>query len=158
MLFLKKLVILLLLLGMTACATQGRMSAAKNTMSPREVVMAAADAAVHKKAFRAEVDMVVKAVGESRGMVFLNSEKDYRDQRCLSVVIAPKAQTKFREKHGEPPHSFFQGKRILVHGPAQRVKINISDDANKATGDYYYQTHLLVKHVDQISVRSAGKE
>ena len=99
--------------------------------------------------FRSE--MVVKAVGTSKGRFFLNSETDYRDRNCLTVVVSPEAA---KSLAGSPNvaavEQRFKGKRIAVEGLARRVRIDFTDDAGKPTGKYYFQVHVVVMNARQI--------
>jgi len=99
----------------------------------------------------AEFEMEVKAVGGQRGRFFLNSETDYRDLNCLTLVLTPmvakaiagSADVAALEKR-------FKGKRIAVEGIARRVRIDFTDDSGKPSGKYYYQVHVVVMDARQI--------
>jgi len=93
----------------------------------------------------------VRASGRQSGMVYLNSEDDYRDQRNLTVAIAPPAQRMFAELNGPAFEKTFEGKDILVTGVARRVRIDFIANGRR-TGKYYYQTHVAVTDADQIGV------
>lgn len=117
--------------------------------TPREAVMLAADAA--PKGVPGVYELTVTATGESRGVVFLNSEEDYRDQRNITVVISPTMRAFYTEKFGEDPIEYFKGKRISVRGIARRVRIDFVDNEGQPTGKYYYQTHIQVRYPKDIS-------
>jgi hypothetical protein len=53
---------------------------------------------------------------------------------------------------GDPIQRLYD-KAILVKGAAVRTKILLLDDAGKPTGKYYYQTHVIVRDDEQISLR-----
>lgn len=104
-----------------------------------------------RAAVAAEFELTVKAVGARHGRFFLNSETDYRDRNCLTVVLSPEAARSLAgsadlaavEKH-------FKGKRIAIQGVAARVRIDFNDGAGKPTGKYYYQVHVVVGSPRQI--------
>ena len=95
--------------------------------------------------------MMVQASGHLDGDVFLNSENDYRDQRNLTVRILPNAQADLRKKYGEDLEAAFKGKVIEVMGAITRTKIMFRANGVD-TGQYYYQTHIVVNLADQIQL------
>ena len=104
-----------------------------------------------RAAVAAEFEMTVMAVGTSRGRFFLNSEADYRDRNCLTVVLSPEAARSLAGAADVAAlEQRFKGKRIAVEGLARRVRIDFTDDAGKPTGKYYYQVHVVVMSARQI--------
>lgn len=104
-----------------------------------------------RAAVAAEFELTVKAVGTSRGRYFLNSETDYRDRNCLTVVLSPEAARALAGSADVAAlEKQFKGKRIAVEGLARRVRIDFTDDAGKPTGKYYYQVHVMVMDARQI--------
>jgi hypothetical protein len=104
-----------------------------------------------RAAVAAEFELTVKAVGNSRGRYFLNSETDYRDRNCLTVVLSPEAARALAGSADVAAlEKLFKGKRIAVEGLARRVRIDFTDDAGKPTGKYYYQVHVVVMDARQI--------
>ena len=85
------------------------------------------------------------------GPLYLNSERDYRDQRDLTIVVLPAAAKALAERlHGEPER-VLRGRRILVAGWARRVRIDFIADG-RPSGKYYYQTHVVVTDAAQIQL------
>lgn len=104
-----------------------------------------------RAAVAAEFELTVKAVGTSRGRFFLNSETDYRDRNCLTVVLSPEvAQALAGSADVAGLEQRFKGKRIAVEGLARRVRIDFTDDAGKPNGKYYFQVHVVVMSARQI--------
>ncbi len=104
-----------------------------------------------RAAVAAEFELTVKAVGNSRGRYFLNSETDYRDRNCLTVALSPEAARAFAGSADVAAlEKLLKGKRIAVEGLARRVRIDFTDDAGKPTGKYYYQVHVVVMDARQI--------
>ena len=94
----------------------------------------------------------VQGTGTKDNFSYLNSEIDYRDQRCLTIEITPRAARELEIKFGAPPIVAFKGKKILVRGVATRVKIVFISDG-KPTDKYYYQTHVKVNDPEQIQLQ-----
>lgn len=92
----------------------------------------------------------VQAVGSLNGEVFLNSEKDYRDQRNITIVLRPDAAKSLQRSLREPLTEAFMHKSVLVRGAAQRVTIHFAIEGKPST-KYYYQTHVDVVDPDQIA-------
>ncbi|HET8899288.1 MAG TPA: hypothetical protein VFN09_11005 [Rhodanobacteraceae bacterium] len=84
--------------------------------------------------------LTVKAIGSQGGWTYLNSEKDYRDQRCLTIRI-PTAMVPRLEKRLAVDLQEIKGRRIVVLGVAKRTRIDFID-GDRRTGRYYYQTHV----------------
>lgn len=116
-------------------------------LSPREAIEKAADAA--PAGVFAQFEMTIAAVGEQFSMVYLNSQEDYRDQRCLTVAISPEAQEELRERFGRNLEKALKGKTIRIAGTARRVRIDFIVD-RKPTGKYYYQTHVNMDSIKQL--------
>lgn len=99
--------------------------------------------------------MEVKAVGEQRGVYYLNSEADYRDRNCLTIAIPAKVMTELAGGEGlEAAERRFKGRITLVRGVAQRVKIVFFDDGGTPTDKYYYQVQIRAGDAGQISTRA----
>lgn len=117
-------------------------------LTPSEAVIAAADVA--PAAVGGVFEMQVRGSGRVDGKIYLNSERDYRDQRSVSVVILPVAFEALRERFGDSPDRALAGKMIRVRGYARRVRIDFLSDNGRPSGKYYYQTHIAVTRADQI--------
>jgi len=94
--------------------------------------------------------MTVKATGKT-DRVHLNSERDYRDQRNLSIAIEADAAAALAAILGAPPERALKGKQILVAGTARRAKIVFFAEG-RPTDKYYYQTHVVVTKASQIQL------
>lgn len=91
-----------------------------------------------------EFSMSVKAIGFEKDRFFLNSEQDYRDRNCLTVVIPKAVMEVFAGSTDlDAVRKHFLGKRIITRGIARQVQIDFTADG-KPTGKYYYQVHLPV--------------
>ena len=141
-----KLVLLALLLVMVGCTSTSQPPVYSNTM---DVIAEAADA--NPKGVYGEFVFNIQASGEQREIVYLNTEIDYRDQRNVTISLHPKILSQLEAKYGGSPKDFFIGKSISVKGYAQRVRIGLFSEG-RATGKYYFQTHIRVSDVSQIEV------
>ena len=116
-------------------------------LTAHEAIYKAADAA--PDAIAGTYEITIKAFGEDDGVIYLNSELDYRDQRCLTVALLPSAQTDFKKRFDVDPKASLIGKKIRITAPAKRMKVFFTADG-RTTGKYYYQTHVVVTDLDQI--------
>lgn len=113
------------------------------------IIKAAADSA--PKGVPGQYSFQIVATGSQGKYVYLNTEKDYRDQRAITVTLHPKVIAQLSARYGMPPQEYFINKAIVVNGIAQRVKIAFLSDG-KPTGKYYYQTHVRVMDISQLKV------
>lgn len=93
----------------------------------------------------------IKASGTERDIIYLNTELDYRDRRSITVALHPKTITAFTKKYGSSPKTYFIDKKIEVTGEAKQIKIWFYSNG-KRTKKYYFQTHIRVESVNQITV------
>ncbi|WP_431635713.1 hypothetical protein ACQVBX_17395 [Dyella sp. KULCS107] len=130
------------------CATDPRITPDARWIDPSQAVQLAAAAA--PRGVSGVFALTVQATARP-GPLYLNSERDYRDQRDLTVVVLPAAAKALAERlHGEPERAL-RGRRILVAGWARRVRIDFLADG-RPSGKYYYQTHVLVTDATQIQL------
>lgn len=139
------------LLGLAGCQTAmpnaGHFRA--NAISPAAAVIAAAEAA--PRGVPGRFGFVVAATAMVGPRLFLNSHRDYRDQRNLSVAIEPLALRTLRQKLGADPVEALRNRAIEVDGVARRTRIDFTSEG-RPTGKYYYQTHVAVTDSDQITI------
>jgi hypothetical protein len=133
---------------LAGCASQSPLPQDAN--NPLQVISMAAEAA--PQPVSATVALQVRAVGNQRELVYLNSEADYRDQRNVSVVILPEARKKVEALFGGDLSKAATGKRILVKGRAQRVTVWFFENSGQRSDKYYYQTQLPVSDATQIQI------
>ncbi|GAC24180.1 hypothetical protein GMES_1884 [Paraglaciecola mesophila KMM 241] len=111
-------------------------------------------AVIYPRSFETGGVFRVKATGSLEGRVFLNTEYDYRDPRNISIVLSPEIATEFEKKYEMSPEAYFLKKRVLVKGQLVQVKIWFSSNG-KRSNKYYYQTHMRVSSLDDISLMNA---
>ncbi|HET6432922.1 hypothetical protein [Dyella sp.] len=135
-----------LLAPLAGCATDPRITPDARWIDPSQAVQLASAAA--PRGVSGVFAMTVQDA-DRPGPLYLNSERDYRDPRCLTVVVLPQAASALAARlHGEPER-VLRGRRILVAGSARRVRIDFVVDGRRS-GKYYYQTHVVVTDVAQI--------
>lgn len=122
--------------------------------TPIEAVTLASQAAP-KGGLAGRFAVYVKAADESRGRFFLNSETDYRDRNCLTLVLSPAAAGKLAgQANLQDVRTRFLGKWVVVEGIARRVRIDFTENG-KPTGKYYYQVHVFVRDARQVLPRTS---
>ena len=121
----------------------------KNT-NVMEIIRQAAEAA--PKSVRGEYVLNIQASGVHRDMLYLNTELDYRDPRCVTISISPQVFKILRKRHAEYATDYYIGKKVIVNGNARRVTIGVSPEGKPPWKYYYYQTHIYVSNLSQLSV------
>ena len=126
-----------------------RKPCALGCLTPVEAI-SFADNVAPKAGIAGEFDLTVMSVGEQQGRYYLNSETDYRERNCLTVVVTPSVvQSMMGSADLAGLAARMKGKRIAVQGIARRVRIDLTDNG-QATGKYYYQVHVAVTDPRQI--------
>lgn len=133
--------ILIALALAAGCAT---VPDADDALSPRDAIVRAAERAPDGVAGRFR--FTVRATGRQDGYLYLNSELDYRDQRCLTAEIDRPLVAAFERRYPEPV-----GKILVVTGIARRVKIVFVDEG-LPPDRYYCQTHVKVTDLRQVEL------
>lgn len=146
----KSLALSLVFLIASGCASTSPAPGQSRWLQPTQAIQLAAEAA--PGGVRGVFALQVQATGTQDGYTYLNSELDYRDQRNLTIEIAPGAAGQLETRLGAHPLVALKGKRILVNGVAARTKILFFADG-KPTDKYYYQTHIQVTDPTQIVVQ-----
>ncbi|PKG84287.1 hypothetical protein CXF85_08775 [Colwellia sp. 75C3] len=105
------------------------------------------------EAVRGTFQFSIKASALLQSAVYLNTELDYRDRRSITIALHPKTIAAFTKKYGTSPKVYFLNKNIEVTGKAKQIKIWFFSNG-KRTEKYYFQTHISVKSLNQITVLS----
>lgn len=125
-------------------------------MTPAQAILAAAGDPA--RGIRGTFEFVVRNVGheprEGGAVVYLNSERDYRDQRCLTVSLHPAVL--MRAAWGASPEKHLLNQRIRVTGTARRVTVWFYANGVR-TDRFYYQTHVAVTDPRQIEILPATR-
>src|SRR5687768_8168558 len=101
---------------LAGCATTSPSSS--SDIFPAQAVIAAAE-----RPISGTFMMNVKGSGRQDDRLFLNSEADYRDQRCLTIQVPKDVATELQAKLAGAPAVILKGRKIRVSGTAQRVQI-----------------------------------
>jgi len=118
-------------------------------LAPEQAIFAAAKYAPN--AIHCTIHFTVRAAEEQDGIIYLNSEKDYRDQRNVSIALLPNAQLEVGKIYGKEAKEFFLNKTVAVEGLVQRVTIIFTVDG-RPSEKFYYQTQIPVQFASQLSL------
>ena len=157
----------LLVLFIAGCSSTSSTQGSNSSVTQPVQVDAASDksdtmtyrglaAALYPKTLETVGVFKVKATGDIKGRVFLNTEYDYRDPRNITVVIPPKLAAEFEQKHKTSPKTYFLNKQIFVKGELAQVKIWFAFNG-KRSSKYYYQTHIRIASLDDIRLLSKNE-
>lgn len=102
-----------------------------------------------EKGYEGVFEFEVQNAAMVRGRLILNSERDYRDRRNVSVKFHPELLVLMQSQHGLDLESYFKGKTITVKGTANRAVIKAKDSDGKILFPYY-QTHINVSDLAQL--------
>lgn len=95
--------------------------------------------------------MVVRATGRQDGQLYLNSERDYRDPRNLTIVVTPAVERALEARLDGPVERVLAGREIAVRGTARKTRIDFFGERGPS-GKYYYQTHLRLQSPSDLTV------
>jgi len=108
--------------------------------------------AIAPKGLKGEFLLTIKNSGKQSTRIFLNTQEDYRDRRNITVTLLPSFQQAFKAKYGEDIRSYYEEKTLRVKGEAKRMKVWFFS-AGKRSQKYYFQTHIAVSDLNQISIQ-----
>ena len=100
---------------------------------------------------RGTFQIPIKATGSQNGVVYLNSNLDYREPTNITLALAPSTIESFSNTYHESPDSYFKNKTLEVTGKVERIRIYMYKNG-KRTKKHYFQTHIRVTSIDQIRV------
>jgi hypothetical protein len=146
-------ILILLLLQTASLRAQNVAASVQEPLGPFEAIQLAAADPIN--GVSGVFDLTIRASGRDRTIVYFNSEKDYRDQRCLTLRMTRGNAAAVLKALGLTDRDQLIGKRVRVEGTAMRERINFTGGRSRA-GLYYYQTHIYVD--DPTKVRLLGVE
>jgi hypothetical protein len=146
-----KCFLLLSILVLSACTTTPEVASHSHSASTDVMQLIEQTAVNAPKGVKGTFQFLIKASGVERKVVYLNTELDYRDRRCITVALHPKIIAAFTQKYGSSPKAYFINKNIEVTGEVKQMKIWFISNGKK-TKKYYFQTHIRVKSINQIKV------
>lgn len=146
-----KYLILISILVLSGCSSTSKITSNTDIASIMNLIALTEDKA--PDGIKGTFQLPIKTSGNQRGIIYLNTERDYRDRRNITVAIHPKLIDAFTKKYGESPELYFINKIIEVTGEAKRMKIFFFSKG-KVTKKYYFQTHIRVASLNQIKVLS----
>ncbi len=146
-----KYLIMLSILFLSACGTTPEVALKSQSTDVIQLIEKAERR--YPEGVRGTFQLPIKASGTQRGMVYLNTDLDYRDPKNITVALFPATIDAFAETYGASPDSYFIDKTIEVTGKVERIKIYTYKNG-KRTKKYYFQTHIKVNSIEQIKVLS----
>jgi hypothetical protein len=147
-------VLALSLLLAAGCTNPGVETRPESVISPREAIVGAAERP--DQGVTGLFAFEIKGTGRQDNHVYLNSEADYRDQRCLTIAIRPAAVTELTDRLGGDPVALLKGKTLRVRGTAKRVTIRFYSNG-VPTSSYYYQTQVFVDDLSHLEIEDLGQ-
>lgn len=133
--------------GLSLTAAAPPPQTAPEYLTPSQAVIGAAES---RSGIEGLFVLTVRASGRQR-ILYLNSERDYRDPRNLSIDIEPLVEKRLAERLKGPVEQMLRGKRIVVRGTARKTRIDFMR-YGRPSGKYYYQTHLRLKDARDLTV------
>lgn len=116
-----------------------------------DAVSAVSAAAASDDGVGGRFKFVVRSTGEEPDVLWLSSEADYRDPRCLSVAIRGAARAELLRSHGARFGDAFAGRTVMVDGVACKRRIDFLS-GGAPTGLYYFQTHVDVDDLGSLRI------
>jgi hypothetical protein len=146
-----KSIFIALALLLSGCAdsllvTTDTISATTDTM---RVIEQAAEASPY--GVTGNFSITIKAAAKLGEIVYLNTELDYRDRRCITIALSPKVASHIEQQYGVTAQEYYLGKKVQVNGTAKQVKIWFFERGIR-TDKYYYQIHIRIIRSKQIEV------
>lgn len=141
--------LLLAAIALSMPALAQRTGAPQLRLSPAQAVINAAEMPA---GVGGVFELVVRASGRQSGLLYLNSEADYRDPRNLSIVVTPTEERALEKRLGAPVQDAVRNKLIAVRGVARKTRIDFTADG-QPTGKYYFQTHLNLRSARDLTVQ-----
>jgi len=108
--------------------------------------------AMAPKGLKGEFLLTIKNSGKQSSNIYLNTQEDYRDRRNISITLLPSFQQAFNAKYRTDLRRFYENKTVRVKGEAKRVKIWFYTQGKQAE-KYYFQTHIIVSDLNQITIQ-----
>jgi hypothetical protein len=146
-----KYLIILSILIISACSSTHQVTTTSNFTDIIQLIEKAKRK--HPEEVRGTFQIPIKATGSQAGVIYLNSDLDYRNPTSIAVALEASTIDSFTKRYGSSPDLYFLNKTIEVVGKVKRIKIYLSEHG-KRTKKYYYQTHIKVTNIDKIKVLS----
>lgn len=137
------------LLVLAGCMVPSRPATPERWLDPSMAVMLAA-AAGPGRGVDGVFALTVRASGSDRGQLYLNSERDYRNPRNLSIALTPQAQRELAGRLEPDSIRALHGRQVRVQGQARLVRIDFTHRDGQPSGSYYYQTQVRVERASQL--------
>jgi hypothetical protein len=139
-------IIIIALVGFVAGCTTTPIPMAD--LTPTQAILAAAE---RPEGVTGTFKMEVRSGGRQGDLLYLDSEADYRDQRCLVIALPQDVALDLQRRVAGDPVAVLKGKSIRVSGTAKRTTIWFFSNGVR-TDKYYYQTQVRLTDISQIRV------
>jgi hypothetical protein len=94
----------------------------------------------------------VKGAGRRGDIVYLNSELDYRDEKCLTISIPGAIVGELEANLGGDLGLVLKGKTVRVRGMARRIQVWFYANGRK-TDRFYFQTQVEIVAVSDLLIK-----
>ena len=132
---------------LVGCTTVNNRQGGLEPVDPFDAILGAA---THPEGVKGIFTIEVRSTDRKGDWLYLNSEADMRDQRCLTIAIPPAVDSALRQALGGDPADVLRGRLVQATGTAKRVTIWLLANGVR-TNSYYYQTHIIVEDPSRIS-------
>jgi hypothetical protein len=126
----------------------GTTSAPRTDLTPAQAILAVAE---RPEGVTGTFKMEIRGGGRQNDWLYLNSEADYRDQRCLVIALPNDVALELERRIGGDPAVLLKGKTIRVSGTAMRTTIWFIVNG-QTTDKYYYQTQVRLTDASQLII------
>ncbi|MCL1633246.1 hypothetical protein M2650_01095 [Luteimonas sp. SX5] len=146
-------ILMLLLLPLASLEAKTVTTDIQKPLEPFEAIQLAAADPVN--GVTGQFELTIRGSGSDRAHVYFNSERDYRDQRCLTLRMTRGNAVALIEALGLQNRDELIGRRIRVEGTAKRERVDFTS-GKRRTGLYYYQTHVYVDDPSKVRLVETG--
>ena len=138
----------ILILGGCATIRQPTEAPGPKLIEPFEAILGAANnpAGIH-----GVFEFTVRGSAQQGDWLFVYSEPDPRDQRCLAVSIPRPVAELLAQDLGGDPAEVLKGRTIRVSGTAKRETIWLYSYGVR-TDSYYYRTHVMLTDASKLAL------
>jgi hypothetical protein len=141
----RSIIFLAVLALLAGCATTPVPTA---DLTPSQAIFAAAE---RPEGVTGTFKIEVRSGGRQDDSLYLDSEADYRDQRCLVIALPKDVALELERRVAGDPVVVLKGKSIRVTGIAKRTTIWFFMNGVR-TDKYYFQTQVRLTDASQLSI------
>lgn len=131
---------------LVGCASHPSMES--GALIPSEAIVRAA--ANPGRGVQGRFEFKVANVRFEDGVVHLDSERDYHDQRCLTLDLAPAVVDTLVGQGTDVTD--VAGKHVVAHGTALMTRVLFTNQDGIPNGAYFYRTHVRIDSIDSLQI------